>query len=184
MQCSGRAACASGQVAIVGHQVMHHLAFEASRRPVLVLVDLRTRPPGSERDAGVAAHGSLEEVTPEEMLQCYTVNTIGPILVVQQLLKHKLLPSGALIVNISSLVRFQSLNASVDVLRCTHRTAYVAQHAVGYRRVPQRAHAAFASASIRPSSCRACMLYSRECGGFIALICAPAMCTRYRNGRS
>jgi hypothetical protein len=39
------------------------------------------------------------------MLECYRINAMGQVFVVQQLLKQNLLQSGALIANLTSLVR-------------------------------------------------------------------------------
>jgi len=48
---------------------------------------------------------TIENVTPALMMSHYVTNCMGPLFVVQQLLKADLLPRGALIANLTSLVR-------------------------------------------------------------------------------
>lgn len=56
-------------------------------------------------NAGVASWGSFEEVDTAEMLNCFITNTIGPILVSQQLFKLKLIgPPGSIVANMTSKV--------------------------------------------------------------------------------
>ena len=57
-------------------------------------------------NAGLLYWNSLESVTPQEMIDSYKVNTMGPLFVVQSLLAKGLLPSGSLIATLTSLVRF------------------------------------------------------------------------------
>ena len=55
-------------------------------------------------NAGLLFRNSVETVTPEEMMESYKVNTMGPLFVVQALLAKGLLPSGSLIATLTSLV--------------------------------------------------------------------------------
>ena len=54
--------------------------------------------------AGIAQYSDLETVTAEDLQRCFTVNAIGPILVVQSLLKEGVLQDQALIANMTSKV--------------------------------------------------------------------------------
>ena len=56
-------------------------------------------------NAGTLRDADLLEVTPEDMLESYKVNCIGIIFTVQAALRQQLLQSGALIANVTSLVR-------------------------------------------------------------------------------
>ena len=55
--------------------------------------------------AGVAQWSDLETVSAEDLQRCFTINTIGPILVVQSLLNAGVLQDKALIANMTSKVR-------------------------------------------------------------------------------
>ena len=57
-------------------------------------------------NAGVyGARINLETVTADDMLFTYRANTIGPLLIVQQLLKHKLIGKpGSIVGNVTSKV--------------------------------------------------------------------------------
>jgi NAD(P)-dependent dehydrogenase (short-subunit alcohol dehydrogenase family) len=48
---------------------------------------------------------TLETVAAADLLQTFTTNAIGPLLVTQQLCKHQLLQQGSVIANITSKVR-------------------------------------------------------------------------------
>ena len=56
-------------------------------------------------NSGIMRSADLLEVTPEDMLEHYKVNCMGIIFTVQAVLKQQLLQSGALIANVTSLVR-------------------------------------------------------------------------------
>jgi NAD(P)-dependent dehydrogenase (short-subunit alcohol dehydrogenase family) len=55
--------------------------------------------------AGIREYATLENVTTEQMLNSYRINAVGPLLTVQALLRHGLLQRGALVANVTSLVR-------------------------------------------------------------------------------
>ena len=48
---------------------------------------------------------NFDTVTAEDMIQTFTTNAIGPLLVVQQLCRHNLIPPGSLVANVTSKVR-------------------------------------------------------------------------------
>jgi NAD(P)-dependent dehydrogenase (short-subunit alcohol dehydrogenase family) len=52
------------------------------------------------------------QTSQEAMLETYAINTLGPIFVVQALLKQNLLKSGALLATLTSLVRPHTLPCS------------------------------------------------------------------------
>ena len=54
--------------------------------------------------AGAASWKDLLELDTEEMLSLFKVNTVGPLIVVQRLLKAGLLSQGSLVVNMTSKV--------------------------------------------------------------------------------
>jgi NAD(P)-dependent dehydrogenase (short-subunit alcohol dehydrogenase family) len=56
-------------------------------------------------NAGVLLRGGIEDTSPELMIESYKVNCMGPIFVVQALLRKSLLKQGALIATVTSLVR-------------------------------------------------------------------------------
>lgn len=56
-------------------------------------------------NAGMLERCTLEDVSEDAMISSYRVNCMGPLFTVQALLKQKLLHSGALIANVTSLVR-------------------------------------------------------------------------------
>ena len=56
-------------------------------------------------NAGIARWGGLESVNEGDLLDCFKVNTLAHIFVVQALLKRNLLQHGSLIANLTSLVR-------------------------------------------------------------------------------
>jgi NAD(P)-dependent dehydrogenase (short-subunit alcohol dehydrogenase family) len=56
-------------------------------------------------NAGILYRDSVEAVSPEQMLESYKVNTMGPLFVVQALLQRNMLPSGSLVATLTSLVR-------------------------------------------------------------------------------
>ena len=60
-------------------------------------------------NAGVLHASGIEDVTEDELLDCYRVNAMGPILTVQAFLRHNLLQSGSLVANVTSLVRSLAL---------------------------------------------------------------------------
>ncbi|KAK9811072.1 hypothetical protein WJX73_000114 [Symbiochloris irregularis] len=62
--------------------------------------------------AGKASWGSLMEVDPEELLSLFTVNAVGPLMVVQHLLKAGLLKQGSLVANLTSKMGAMSDNTS------------------------------------------------------------------------
>lgn len=70
----------------------------------------------------------LEDVCVEDMMECFNVNCVGQVLVVQTLLKNKLLPPGSLIANITSLVASITENGSggVYAYRCSKIAANMA----------------------------------------------------------
>mmetsp|Transcript_13392 Transcript_13392/g.35997 ORF Transcript_13392/g.35997 Transcript_13392/m.35997 type:complete len:330 (-) Transcript_13392:1437-2426(-) len=55
---------------------------------------------------------TIEDTDPEEMMYCFSANAIGPVVVVQQLLKRNIFGRGALIANVSSKVGSVSDNQS------------------------------------------------------------------------
>ena len=63
----------------------------------------------------------LMEVTVESMLTRYVTNTLGPMLVTQQLKKHGLLGRGSVVVMISSLVREANPDCGAIILGATHK---------------------------------------------------------------
>ena len=56
-------------------------------------------------NAGVLYRNSVETVTPQEMMESYKVNTMGPLFIVQALLQRGMLSSGSLVATLTSLVR-------------------------------------------------------------------------------
>jgi NAD(P)-dependent dehydrogenase (short-subunit alcohol dehydrogenase family) len=56
-------------------------------------------------NAGILFRDSLESVSPEEMLESYKVNTLGPLFIVQSLVQRGMLPSGSLVATLTSLAR-------------------------------------------------------------------------------
>ena len=71
--------------------------------------------------AGLAQFTDLETVTAEDLQQCFTVNAVGPILVVQSLLKEGVLQDQALIANMTSKVSL--LIGSAYALTLMHTAA-------------------------------------------------------------
>eukprot|EP00892_Ulva_mutabilis_P005271 jgi/Ulvmu1/3115/UM015_0155.1 len=55
-------------------------------------------------NAGMLERCTLEDVSEDAMISSYKINCMGPLFTVQALLKQKLLPHGALIANVTSLV--------------------------------------------------------------------------------
>lgn len=68
--------------------------------------------------AGAASWKGLEQVDPHELIGLFTVNAVGPLLVIQRLLRAKLLKKGSIIVNLTSKVRFLSKNALLPSAAC------------------------------------------------------------------
>lgn len=55
-------------------------------------------------NAGVASWGGLGQLTEEELLHCIRTNTLGPLLVTQEVLGAKLLKNGSVVANLTSKV--------------------------------------------------------------------------------
>lgn len=70
--------------------------------------------------AGKASWGSLMEVDAEELVGLFTVNAVGPLMVVQSLLRAGLMKRGSLIANLTSKVSRSLLKA-----RCIGWQKYV-----------------------------------------------------------
>ena len=58
--------------------------------------------------AGIREFAGIDDVTPEQMLNSYRINAMGPLFAVQKLLKYRLLQKGALVANVTSLVQSKS----------------------------------------------------------------------------
>ena len=58
--------------------------------------------------AGIREYAGIEDVTPEQMMNSYQINAMGPIFTVQAMLKNKLLRPGSVVANVTSLVRSSS----------------------------------------------------------------------------
>jgi NAD(P)-dependent dehydrogenase (short-subunit alcohol dehydrogenase family) len=52
---------------------------------------------------------TFDTVTAEDMIQTFTTNAIGPLLVVQQLCRHGFIPPGSLVANVTSKVSLVTL---------------------------------------------------------------------------
>ncbi len=55
-------------------------------------------------NAGVASWGGLGQLTDDELLHCIRTNTLGPLLVTQEVLGAKLLKNGSVVANLTSKV--------------------------------------------------------------------------------
>lgn len=125
-------------------------------------------------NAGMLERCTLEDVSEDAMISSYRVNCMGPLFTVQALLKQKLLHSGALIANVTSLVRCPSppvhcspdtaagAAASHDRHTCspvTHRQAATPRHAPASARSERLAHATAPTVqlphAVHMPSCRA-----------------------------
>lgn len=57
-------------------------------------------------NAGVASWGQLGELSEEELLRLFRTNTLGPLLVTQEVSNANLLRSGSVVANLTSKVCF------------------------------------------------------------------------------
>ena len=73
--------------------------------------------------AGIREYAGIEDVTPEQMMNSYQINAMGPIFTVQAMLKNKLLRQGSLVANVTSLVRSGS-STDAPLLCSTPRSKY------------------------------------------------------------
>ena len=73
-------------------------AWAASLKPAISHLDLVIN------NAGIARRAGLTDVTSADMLDCFVTNTIGPLLVTQQLHKQGLLKAGSMVAQITSKV--------------------------------------------------------------------------------
>lgn len=62
-------------------------------------------------NAGVASWGDLGKLTEDELLHCIRTNTLGPLLVTQEVLGTGLLKRGSVVANLTSKVRSHNLRA-------------------------------------------------------------------------
>ncbi|CAL8468915.1 g8456 [Coccomyxa elongata] len=63
-------------------------------------------------NAGVASWGGLGQLTEEELLHCIRTNTLGPLLVTQEVLGAKLLKNGSVVANLTSKMGSMADNTS------------------------------------------------------------------------
>lgn len=55
-------------------------------------------------NAGVLYSDTWDTATPEDMMESYKVNTMGPMFTIQTLVQRDMMPSGSLIATLTSLV--------------------------------------------------------------------------------
>ena len=101
--------------------------------------------------AGIREFATIEDVQPVQMLNSYKINAMGPIFTVQALLRHKLLQQGALIANVTSLVRCINQSCVLDV----HWSAF---GLVGCRAACRACTLCTTPVSQCAGSCRTCSL--------------------------
>lgn len=75
-------------------------------------------------NAGLLHASGIEDVTEEELLDCYRVNAMGPIFTVQAFLRHNLLQPGSLVANLTSLVRCFSCKAFLPTHKNSHEPTW------------------------------------------------------------
>ncbi len=56
-------------------------------------------------NAGVAKWADLGSLTEEDMLQLFRTNTLGPLMITQEVLREGLLKDGSVVANMTSKVR-------------------------------------------------------------------------------
>ncbi len=70
-------------------------------------------------NAGVASWGGLGQLTEDELLHCIRTNTVGPLMVTQEVLGAGLLQKGSVVANLTSKVMFTCVTSPLSLVSKT-----------------------------------------------------------------